>query len=218
MTKHYDVVIATPGRMMHAEYVESLVKTCSWLSSQGISYTLSSQYSSFVPTAREWTAVAHSGHDWTANSFGGDRLSCDVVFWIDSDVSWKVEDFQKLLESELEVVSGMVPVSRDGRIGATRIVDGNFTVLSWTDFIFDEDPVEVDGIGLAFVAMKSGVFEKMSRPWFKIRSGKVSGFDGEVNVGEDYSFCMNMTDVGIKIFVDPKVRVGHHKSITLELN
>lgn len=218
MTKHYDVVIATPGRMMHAEYVESLVKTCAWLSSQGISYTLSSQYSSFVPTAREWTAVANSGHDWAATSFGGERLSCDVVFWIDSDVSWEVEDFQKLLESELEVVSGMMPVSRDGRVGATRIVDGDFTVMSWTDFMFDEDPVEVDGVSLGFVAMKSEVFEKVSRPWFKIRSGKVSGFDGEVNVGEDYSFCMNMADAGVKIFVDPKVRVGHHKSVVLELN
>jgi hypothetical protein len=217
MLEYYDVVIATPGRMMNAEYVESLVKTCAWMSSRGLSYTLSSQYSSFVPDAREWTAVAQSGHDWTATSFGGDRLSCGVIVWIDSDMSWDVADFEKLISHEEEVVAGLMPVSRDGRVGATRIVDGMFTAMFWTDFMMDDGLVEVDGVGLAFVAMKPEVFEKTSRPWFRIRSGKVKGFDGEVNVGEDYSFCMNLRDAGVKIFVDVGVKVRHHKSIILSL-
>jgi hypothetical protein len=217
MSEHYDVVIATPGRMMHAEYVESLVKTCAWLSAQGLSYTLSSQVSSFVPDAREWTAVAQSGHDWEATSFGGSRLSCDVVFWIDSDISWKVSDFEKLLRAEQAVVAGMMPVSRDGRVGATRIVDGYFTVMKWTDFMMDEGLVEVDGVSFGFVAMKSWVFEKMERPWFRIRAGKVRGYDGEVNVGEDYSFCLGLKEVGIPVFVDTEVRVRHTKANILEL-
>jgi hypothetical protein len=217
MSEYYDVVIATPGRMMNAEYVESLVKTCAWMSSQGLSYTLSSQYSSFVPDAREWTAVAQSGNDWTATSFGGDRLSCGIVVWIDSDISWDVSDFERLISHEEGVVAGLMPVSRDGRVGATRIVDGMFTVMSWTDFMLDDGLVEVDGVSFGFVAMKPWVFEKTSRPWFRIRSGKVQGFEGEVNVGEDYSFCMNLRDAGVKIFVDVGVKVRHHKSIILSL-
>jgi hypothetical protein len=217
MSEYYDVVIATPGRMMNAEYVESLVKTCAWMSSQGLSYTLSSQYSSFVPDAREWTAVAQSGNDWTATSFGGDRLSCGIVVWIDSDMSWDVADFERLISHEEEVVAGLMPVSREGRVGATRIVDGMFTAMFWTDFMMEDGLVEVDGVGLGFVAMKPWVFEKTSRPWFRIRSGKVQGFEGEVNVGEDYSFCMNLRDAGVKIFVDVGVKVRHHKSIILSL-
>lgn len=202
---------------MHAEYVESLVKTCSWLDSQGLSYTLSTQYASFVPTAREWTAVAQKGHDWTAKSFGGERLSCDTVFWIDSDVSWKVDAFEKLLRSELAVVSGLMPISPDGRVGATQIVDGAFTTMTWKDFFMAEGPIKVSGVSLGFVAMKSWVFEKVERPWFKIRSGRVSGFEGEVNVGEDYSFCLNMADAGVEIFVDPEVKVDHHKEQILSI-
>lgn len=200
---------------MNAEYVESLVKTCAWLSAQGLSYTLSSQYSSFVPSAREWTAVAQSGHDWETKSFGGDRLSCDVVFWIDSDISWEVSDFEKLLRSDLPFVSGLMPVSRDGRIGATRLVDGVFTLMDYWDFALDGEPVEVDGVSLGFVAMKSWVFEKMERPWFKIRMGKVPGYDGEVNVGEDYSFCLGVKEAGVPIYVDPSVKVSHYKGIVL---
>lgn len=80
-----------------------------------------------------------------------------------------------------------------------------------------EGPIKVSGVSLGFVAMKSWVFEKVERPWFKIRSGRVSGFEGEVNVGEDYSFCLNMADAGIEIFVDPEVKVDHHKEQILSI-
>lgn len=31
MKPHYDVVIATPGKEMHQDYVKSLIKTTTWL-------------------------------------------------------------------------------------------------------------------------------------------------------------------------------------------
>ena len=50
---HYDVVIATPGFSMKAEYVKSLVSTCATLDDLGITYTFLNRQSSFVATARE---------------------------------------------------------------------------------------------------------------------------------------------------------------------
>jgi GT2 family glycosyltransferase len=33
-----------------------------------------------------------------------------------------------------------------------------------------------------------------------------------VNVGEDYSWCGNAQRAGFKIWIDPKVKLLHHKS------
>jgi hypothetical protein len=59
--------------------------------------------------------------------------------------------------------------------------------------------------------MKEGVFENIPRPWFKIRHVKWDEVDFEVNMGEDYSWCENAKDQGYEIWVDPTVRVKHHK-------
>jgi hypothetical protein len=69
----------------------------------------------------------------------------------------------------------------------------------------------VGGVGFGFVGMKWGVFEKMKRPWFKIREVEWDDVDFSVNMGEDYSWCEGAKDAGFKIWVDPTVKVKHHK-------
>jgi GT2 family glycosyltransferase len=80
-----------------------------------------------------------------------------------------------------------------------------------------DEPVEVFGIGFGFIAMKSGVFESMDRPWFRIRGVQWDGLDFECNIGEDYSWCMNARNNGFRVMLDPTVRVKHHKEIIYEL-
>ena len=66
--------------------------------------------------------------------------------------------------------------------------------------------------------MKQGVFEKMPRPWFKIRHilwPDEIGF--EVNMGEDYAWCENAKEAGFKIMLDPQVKVLHHKGTVLRV-
>jgi hypothetical protein len=79
-------------------------------------------------------------------------------------------------------------------------------------------PVEVGGVGFGFLAVKQGVFEKMERPWFLINRVKWSPEkEIRVNVGEDYSWCANASRSGFKIFVDPLVKVKHHKETVFEV-
>ena len=66
--------------------------------------------------------------------------------------------------------------------------------------------------------MKSGVFESIPRPWFLI--GKVQWSpesEMRVNVGEDYSWCGKAQQAGYRIYVDPKVKVRHHKETVYEI-
>jgi GT2 family glycosyltransferase len=88
---------------------------------------------------------------------------------------------------------------------------GRPTHVNKVEFLLHDDPVEVGGVGFGFVAMKQGVFETMERPWFLINRVKWDDVDFYTNVGEDYSWCANAQRAGYKIWVDPHVKVLHHK-------
>lgn len=216
---HYDVVIATPGRMMHAEYVQSLAATIDYLRELGLSVRYLNKYSSFVATARELTAIDKWQHDYSTNQIGLGEFTYGKIFWIDSDIEWAVEDFMKLYESGLNIVSGLYALDPTGQVAVNYPNErGVPTRVNKVEFLLHEHPVEVGGVGFGFVCMKYGVFESIPRPWFLI--GKVQWSpDSEmrVNVGEDYSWCGKAQQAGYKIYVDPTVKVRHHKETVYEV-
>lgn len=213
---HYDVVFATPGHSMHVNYVKSLVETLKWLEEEDMSYHFVSQYSSFVPSARENTATDTPGADWEARTFGSGAFTYGVIFWIDSDISWSVEAFVELLDRPEPVISGMMPVDRSGRIGAMRLdSEGRPVSLSALEFLVAGEPEEVDGVSFGFLAVKAGVFEAMRRPWFKIREVAVESAKYLVDFGEDYSWCLNAKEAGFKIWLHPLCKVEHCKEMIL---
>ena len=103
--KHYNVVIATPGFSMDAEYVKALMATCERLVDEGISFTFLSEYSSFVPHAREATAMGGRELRYDKKQIAGGRFTYDKIFWIDSDIVWTPEDFLKLYFAFLKYAS-----------------------------------------------------------------------------------------------------------------
>jgi hypothetical protein len=211
---HYNVVIATPGRSMEAEYVVSLTKTIDYLSKNNISYLFVNQYSSQVNAAREATIMNSKLLNAFCKEPLNNKATYDKIFWIDSDISWTVDNFMQIYNSELDIVSGlyynesMVPV-----------------VLFNKDNVFYDPkslqnknmPIEVDGVGFGFVAVKSGVFESIPRPWFETVFEKIKNSDtGEemfIPFGEDISWCMKAKKAGYSIYLDPIVKVSHHKKI-----
>jgi hypothetical protein len=213
MTEHFNVAIATPGRMMHAEYVQSLVKTTRRLSADGITYTFLNKYTSFVPTARELTAIDSWSHDYDTQKIGAGKFTCDKIFWIDSDIEWSSDDFMKLYESDLDIVSGLYAIDPVGSVAVSYANEhGALTRVNKVEFLLHEHPVEVSGVGFGFLCVKSEVWESVPRPWFLIGKMKWSPDDElRVNVGEDYSWCGRAASCGYKIMVDPTVQVMHHK-------
>ena len=211
---HYDVVIATPGHSMNAEYVRCLMKTSDYLHSVGKTMHWVSQYSSFVPSARENTATDSYGADWDALAFGAGKFTYDWIFWIDSDIGWKVEDIQTMIDSDLDICAGMMAIGRDGRIGAMKFNDSGHPVsINALDYLVAGEVEEVDGVSFGFLAVKAGVFEKMKRPWFRIRQTELEGASYPVDLGEDYSWCKSAKEAGFKIWLHPLVRVEHMKAV-----
>ncbi len=213
MTKHYDVVIATPGHSMQAGYVKSLMKTVDALNERGLTYCFVSEYSSFVSTAREMTALggSTSGLDFQTTSIVG-GCGYQKIFWIDSDMEWEPSDFLKLFDSGLDIVSGLYVLDEAGSVAVGYAnEDGMPTRVNKVEFLLVEEPVEVMGVGFGFLAVKAGVFEAMERPWFGIGRIEIEG--RRWNVGEDYSWCAKAKGAGYSIFVDPSVKVGHNKNV-----
>lgn len=217
MTKHYHVAIATPGKMLHAEYVQSLVKTLTVLHAEGITYTFLNRYTSFVATARELTAIDSPQHDYTHSKIGGGRFTCEKIFWIDSDIEWEPEDFLRLYRSSADVISGLYALDYTGLVAVSRAdADGIPKRVNARELMFDEDPVPVSGVGFGFLCVRSSVWESIPRPWFLIGRLKWSpDTEMRVNVGEDYSWCGRAVQEGYQILVDPTVRVKHHKEAVI---
>lgn len=216
---HYDVLIATPGKMIHAEYVSSLVRTLMWLDSEGLTYKFLNKQGSLISSTRELTALDSYKPNWETREVGGGDYTYGKIFWIDSDIEWTVEAFAQIYESDLDIVGGLYQTAPDGRV-AVAFYDGagQPTVVREQDFIMlDPEPQECYGIGFGFVAMKSGVFERCDRPWFLMERIRWEHLDFDLNIGEDYSFCVNARRNGILTYVDPRVKVKHHKEIAYEI-
>jgi hypothetical protein len=215
---HYDVLIATPGNSLEPAYVESLVQTTEWLNSKGLTYKWLNKSSSFVPSARELTATNTYVHDYETKEIGSGEFTYGVIFWIDSDISWDVEDFVRIYESDKEVISGLYQTHPNGTVAlALEDEEGMPRKVLGVEFLLHEEPSEVWAVGFGFVAMKSGVFESIERPWFLIERIKWPSVEFETNIGEDYSWCIRAKKAGYKIWVDPAVKVWHHKDTIYEV-
>lgn len=217
--EHYDVIILTPGKMMHAEYVNSIVRTIEFFHQNWLTVKWISKHSSFVPTARELTATDTWNHDYSSNEIAQGKYTYNKLFWIDSDIEWEPEDFYRLYLSDHDVISGLYCLDQVGNVAVGYTNEhGMFTRVNKVEFLLHEQPVEVSGVGLGFLCVKSGVFESIPRPWFLIGKMKWSpDSDFYVNVGEDYSWCGKAQQAGYKIMVDPMVKVRHHKETVYEV-
>ena len=219
MTEFYDVLIATPGRMFHAEYVSSLMKTVNYCCNHGMRIGFLNKYSSFVPTARELTAIDRWDHNYESNEIAEGKYIYNKLFWIDSDIEWTPNDFMKLYNSKHDVISGLYALDQAGTVAAGLTNNrGALRRVNKVEFLLHDEPSEVGGVGFGFLCVKQGVFESIPRPWFLIGRMQWSEDNAmRVNVGEDYSWCGRAQQHGYKIMIDPTVKVKHHKETVYEV-
>lgn len=212
---HFNVLIATPGRMMEAEYVKSLVATLNHLDKEGISYLYLNEYSSQVNAAREATIMGSRFLSaWDTEPLSG-KVTYDKIIWIDSDISWTVDDFMKLYNSQYDIVSGLYFNEEGVPLFSNSEEEIYFDFSTIRNKAY---PFEIFAAGFGFISMKSGVFESLPRPWFETVFQRIENEDGRemyLPWGEDFSWCKKAKDAGYKIYLDPSILVGHHKKIKL---
>ena len=208
--QHYDVIIATPGREIDAEYVKSLLSTIRVLDEKGISYHWANGQSTIVHVAREKTI----GDELALKKGVLDGVSYNKIFWIDSDIVWEPEDFLALYESDKDMVSGCYLTANEVNVAAFKEPLG-YMLTKHTLTTLGSREVKVGAVGFGFLAIKNGVFEAMKRPWFGSVDIPYIDVNGDEQIwhcmSEDIAWCYRATQLGFELWLDTHVKLGHMK-------
>lgn len=214
---HKNLIIATPGHSMMREYVYSLLAATKKLDELGISWAFSSEYCSHVADAREITLSGTRVNDPSQTKPFMGEITYDKILWIDSDIAFSPEHVIKAYESPYDIVTGAYLLA-GGEVMAYKELFGK-------PYLYDEvkamtEPVKVFGAGMGFMAVKSGVFESLSRPWFQSPTVTVKNQSDDKDytfpiMGEDLSFCHRANEAGFEVWFDPSIKVQHHKMMKL---
>jgi hypothetical protein len=215
---HFNVVIATPGNSFTPGYMRSILRTTAILAQEGLTWNFLNQGGSLVSMARESTIGGWDTNNIKMTQPCSGEFTYDKVIWIDSDITWDPIDFFKLYESDKDIISGNylmedrhVPIYNQPRGG----------MMPEDMLLKMKEPFKVAGAGFGFIAVKSGVFENMPRPWFgPVPVPNVDEETGEktedfILIGEDLAWCTKAINSGFDIWVDPSVRVTHQKTFQL---
>jgi len=143
---------------------------------------------------------------------------CDVLFFVDSDLSWNPEGFLRILNTPLDVIGGAYPVKQEG-------VEHKFHIK-----VTEAPPKKTNGSNLpllvkttkiagGFVKITRGAMERMRDAYPELKANyrgreiymlwDTMIVKGEP-LGEDFSFCQRWTDIGGEIYVDPDIDFGHY--------
>lgn len=142
----------------------------------------------------------------------------DYVLWLDSDMTFAPDTFQKLydtmIETNADIVSGLyfrrVPPYTPVIIKSLTITDDGVSHEDYNDY--PGETFEVDGAGFGCVLMKTEVL-------FSVLMEHKNMFSPMTNVGEDLSFCWRAKQQGYKIVCNPEIKLGHvgHYTVTEEM-
>lgn len=150
----------------------------------------------------------------------------DKLFFIDDDISWRPDDFWRVVRFGLEPITvGTYPMY-------TKQIDISKPISEQVRLCYRplEEPVtigpteHIDGCGLGFACITRAVFETLKPT---VRHFNRSGFsDGEnaemydyfasIDVedewcGEDFGFCRRARGAGFDIVLDKTIRLIHHE-------
>ena len=193
MPAHRDIPIPT---------VISLMATVDMMKNKGIPFELQLQVNgSIIEWARSKVV------DVFVNECDKNRL-----FWIDSDISWKPEDFMRLLalSTKYPVVGAVYPAKQEEIIFYIQ-TDGDVLESN------EDGLLSIRGLGLGFTVVHRHVIEKLhaKAPELKMPYGKTmrhmfrcDSENGEFR-GEDMAFFSDVKALGYPVLIDPTVVLGH---------
>lgn len=133
----------------------------------------------------------------------------DRVLWLDSDMVFTNDLFMKLsadLDEGREIVSGLCftrkrpihPAVYKAIYRDSNGVPHADPITEWSDQVF-----EVGGCGFAAVMMNVELLKRIREEYKRLYFSPIPGF------GEDFSFCLRCQELGVKIYCDPTIRIGH---------
>jgi hypothetical protein len=145
------------------------------------------------------------------------RMVGDWLLFIDDDMVWAPDAIGRLIasrdEHDLDVV-GALCFRRSSPYQPTLYMRESPTTGAYNYLEdWDDDIIEVDATGLAFLLIHKRALEAIAGPMPPIeeRNGgpPPNFFRWEGALGEDLRFCQDLKAAGMRIWVDTRIEVGH---------
>lgn len=139
------------------------------------------------------------------------REHFDYMLQLDSDMTFPPDALCKLLERDKDVITG-VYVGKGENHKPVLFTElhkddensGPYGLKHGLNELMKDDVFEVKGCGAGFLLVKEHVIRIMlihKHEWFRPYAG----------LGEDVSFCQRCTELGVKIYADRTIPMGHIK-------
>lgn len=224
------IAFCLPGLMYSGTFMTQFMRLLFDLQGMGINFYISQKYSSMVNHARSDCLEADNYAGTMLTPFRG-KVPYDYIMWIDSDMIFKTEDLMDLLAMDKDVAAGWYVQSPGNGLmptsDTTVVINSDKKELyekgsnkceTVEDMAKKTGPFTADYCGFGWVLVKKGVYEKIPYPWFVPRVVQLKKPDGTILEdvqSEDISMCEDFRKYGFDIWINPKVRVGHHKLVAL---
>lgn len=137
---------------------------------------------------------------------GAIKVDVDYVLFIDSDMMFPADLLHLLMDAEKNVVACNCPTKSLPSNSTARVYSPEGMKSVYTEF--DSTGIlEVDRIGTGVMLVKTSVFKKLQRPFFRV------GWDSgrKEFIGEDWEFCRVLKASGEKLYIqqDASKLIGH---------
>jgi glycosyltransferase involved in cell wall biosynthesis len=220
-SKSLKLAIATPFYMSQefSHYGESLLYTCRMLTQAGIDWELIRvNGDSYVDRAKN-TIVANFL-----------ETDCTDLLIIDSDEQWHPNAVARLLQHPEDVVAGAYPFKNKwGQFAGNPLLetkDGKPQYAGWREIGDGSCLLEAYNIAGGFLRLKRAVLERFVDAYpndiymddcaWPGREGRIYSAFFECarhhfqRYGEDAEFSRKVRDMGVKLWIDPAITIGHY--------
>lgn len=194
------------GGQIHAQTVVSLIGAINRLKEDGnIDFTVSIQIGGYKPASmnRIVKQAREGGYDYFMS------IDCDMIFPADGII--------RLLDNDKDIVGANYSVRGTSVAGNPREAvvkvagkDGklvNMALSSLPNKLF-----KCHSLGNGFTLYRTSIFDKIDEPWFEAREDD----NGEFST-EDVHFMAKANKVGIEVWCNPKIKMGHIGTFNYEV-
>ena len=212
------IVICCPGNSFTGKFLTSLTYLIRHLTSKGFKVLFSSTFTRNIYEVRNKCLMGKPEEGLDQLLFDGQEY--DYILWLDDDIVFTPEDFEKLYKEDKDVISGLYLMANGSQYAAVEVWDeeyfqenGTFQFLNKQDIKTRLLPFTVEYVGFGFLLFKKGVFEQLKYPWFEPTYLQIK--DCQDFSMEDVTLCLKLKEKLIDVYVHPEVIVGHQKQIEL---
>lgn len=188
LAKQQPILISWPSPdMLHADFCVRLATLCLYSANRGLLVGVHNVKTTLVEIGRGIQA-------WEAL-----RLNASHVLFLDSDMVVPPHTLIQLLQRNKDIV-GVTYCQRRSPRGLTH-------ESLHSDYQMPTDPreevFEVKSLGFGCVLIRTDVFRKIPRPWFKVEyPGGVQENGADYHRSEDRTFCDRAREAGFKVWCD----------------